>query len=105
MRRLLEPTWWPCRPGAELADLLLDLNELLSSVAETITEESIGSCAAQMMEEWGEHSAMEKWDDGEKMIVTLLRCEDAYQPEEVDEMMELGMEVASYKCFQKIFNK
>ena len=40
------------------------------------------------------------------MVVTLLlRCEDAYQPEEVDEMMELGMEVASYKCFQKIFNK
>ena len=35
----------------------------------------------------------------------LLRCEDAYQPEEVDEMMELGMEVASYKCFQKIFNR
>ena len=40
------------------------------------------------------------------MVVTLLlRCEDAYQPEEVDEMMELGMEVASYKCFQKIFNR
>merc|ERR1712209_99656 len=27
-------------------------------------------------------------------------------PEEsIDEMMELGMEVASHKCFQKIFNK
>merc|ERR1719284_2384700 len=31
------------------------------------------------------------------------KCE--YKPEEIDEMMELGMEVASYKCFQKIFNK
>merc|ERR1712158_312162 len=69
-----------------------DVMSLPPSVAETITEESIGSCAAQMMEEWGEHSAMEK-------------CENAYQPEEVDEMMELGMEVASYKCFQKIFNR
>merc|ERR1712210_204578 len=69
-----------------------DVMTLPPSVAETITEESIGSCAAQMMEEWGEHSAMEM-------------CEDAYQPEEVDEMMELGMEVASYKCFQKIFNR
>ena len=38
-------------------------------------------------------------------MTLLLRCEDAYQPEEVDEMMELGMEVASYKCFQKIFNR
>ena len=28
-----------------------------SSVAETITEESIGSCAGQMMEEWGEEFA------------------------------------------------
>ena len=33
---------------------------ILSSVAETITEESIGSCAAQMMEEWGEDSMMAK---------------------------------------------
>ena len=31
-----------------------------SSVAETITEESIGSCAAKMMEEWGEDSMMDK---------------------------------------------
>ena len=38
-------------------------------------------------------------------MTLLLRCEDAYQPEEVDEMMGLGMEVASYKCFQKIFNR
>ena len=35
----------------------------------------------------------------------MVRCENAYQPEEINEMMELGMEVASYKCFQKIFNK
>ena len=35
----------------------------------------------------------------------VLRCEESYQPEEIDEMMELGMEVASYKCFQKIFNR
>ena len=67
----------------------------------------------------------------------LFRCQDAYQPEEIDEMMELGMQVAgmiiimkimiimiiimiimtimmimitmmqvaSYKCFQKIFNR
>ena len=39
------------------------LSFILSSVAETITEESIGSCAAQMMEEWGEDSMMAKWDD------------------------------------------
>merc|ERR1712025_904372 len=44
-----------------------DVMTLPPSVAETITEESIGSCAT--------------------------------------EMMELGMEVASYKCFQKIFNR
>merc|ERR1712226_348152 len=69
-----------------------DVMSLPPSVAETITEESIGSCAAQMMEEWGEDSMMAK-------------CENAYQPEEIDEMMELGMEVASYKCFQKIFNR
>ena len=31
-----------------------------SSVAETITEESIGTCAAKMMEEWGEDSMMDK---------------------------------------------
>merc|ERR1712213_103735 len=69
-----------------------DVMSLPPSVAETITEESIGSCATQMMEEWGEEFGNEK-------------CEDAYQPEEIDEMMELGMEVASYKCFQKIFNR
>merc|ERR1712077_101513 len=69
-----------------------DVMTLPPSVAETITEESIGSCATQMMEMWGEEFGDEK-------------CEDAYQPEEIDEMMELGMEVASYKCFQKIFNR
>merc|ERR1712183_595023 len=69
-----------------------DVMTLPPSVAETITEESIGSCAAQMMEEWGE-------EFGDK------KCEESYQPEEIDEMMELGMEVASYKCFQKIFNR
>merc|ERR1711963_921590 len=69
-----------------------DVMSLPPSVAETITEESIGSCATQMMEEWGEEFGNEK-------------CEDAYQPEEIDEMMELGMEVASYKCFRKIFNR
>merc|ERR1712223_1332664 len=67
-----------------------DVMSLPPSVAETITEESIGTCAAKMMEEWGEDSMMDK-------------CE--YKPGEIDEMMELGMEVASYKCFQKIFNK
>ena len=36
-------------------------------------------------------------------IMLMVRCE--YKPEEIDEMMELGMEVASYKCFQKIFNR
>ena len=33
---------------------------IFSSVAETITEESIGTCAAKMMEEWGEDSLMDK---------------------------------------------
>merc|ERR1712047_72965 len=60
-----------------------DVMSLPPSVAETITEGSIGTCAAKMMEEWGEDSMMDK-------------CE--YKPEEIDEMMELGMEVASYKC-------
>ena len=32
-------------------------------MAETITEESIGSCATQMMEMWGEEFGDEKWVD------------------------------------------
>ena len=44
-------------------------------------------------------------DVDEDYVMMLFRCQDAYQPEEIDEMMELGMQVASYKCFQKIFNR
>merc|ERR1739838_946189 len=37
-----------------------DVMSLPPSVAETITGESIGSCAAQMMEMWGEEYSNEK---------------------------------------------
>merc|ERR1719210_3019477 len=64
-----------------------DVMSLPPSVAETITEESIGTCAGKMMEEWGEDSMMDK-------------CE--YKPEEIDEMMEeWGEDSMMDKCEYK----
>merc|ERR1712127_183718 len=84
---------WLDEQGEFVEDVFgTDIATLPANVAGNITEDAISECAAEMLEMWGEDPVAEK-------------CSESYTAEELDQLLSLGMEVASYKCFQMIFNR
>merc|ERR1711892_1196147 len=67
-----------------------DLMTLPADVSAKLSEDEIGSCADEMVS---------------KMSKKHRRCAKMYSADDMAQLSELGLKVASYKCFQKQFAK
>merc|ERR1711892_773153 len=76
-------------PGVEEV-MTADLMTFPTDVSAKLSEDEIGSCADKMVS---------------KMSKKHRRCAKMYSADDMAQLSELGLKVASYKCFQKQFAK
>ena len=69
-----------------------DIMSLPVEVSAQLSEEAIGDCTMDMIAQWAEDPDH-------------VRCADKYSEEDMLMLEEVGMMVASYKCFQDMFQQ
>jgi len=69
-----------------------DIMSLPEEVSAQLSEEAVEECTMDMMAQWAEDPKH-------------ARCADKYSEEDMSKLEEVGMMVASYKCFQDMFQQ
>ena len=69
-----------------------DVMSLPQEVSAHLSEETVGECAMDMVTQWAEDPEHAK-------------CANKYTQKEVEILTEVGVMMASYKCFQYFFNQ
>merc|ERR1719186_2579718 len=88
---ILNQLGWIDSEGEAVEEVMTaDLMTLPTDVSAKLSEDKIGSCADKMVS---------------KMSKKHRRCAKMYSADDVAQLSELGLKVASYKCFQKQFAK
>merc|ERR1712106_526092 len=88
---ILNQLGWIDSEGEAVEEVMTaDLMTLPTDVSAKLSEEEIGSCADKMVS---------------KMSKKHRRCAKMYSADDMAQLSELGLKVASYKCFQKQFAK
>merc|ERR1712123_112578 len=82
--------WIDTEGQADDAVMTADLLTLPTEVSAKLSEEKVEACADKMVS---------------KMSQRHKRCAKKYNADDVSELSELGLKVASYKCFQNQFAK
>merc|ERR1712128_400375 len=88
---ILNQLGWIDSEGEAVEEVMTaDLMTLPTDVSANLSEDKIGSCADEMVS---------------KMSKKHRRCAKMYSADDMAQLSELGLKVASYKCFQKQFAK
>merc|ERR1712128_307757 len=88
---VLNQLGWIDSEGEAVEEVMTaDLMTLPTDVSANLSEDKIGSCADEMVS---------------KMSKKHRRCAKMYSADDMAQLSELGLKVASYKCFQKQFAK
>merc|ERR1712128_146734 len=88
---ILNQLGWIDSEGEAVEDVMTaDLMTLPADVSAELSEDKVGSCADKMVS---------------KMSKKHRRCAKMYSADDMAQLSELGLKVASYKCFQKQFAK
>merc|ERR1712128_294283 len=88
---ILNQLGWIDSEGEAVEEVMTaDLMTLPTDVSANLSEDKIGSCADKMVS---------------KMSKKHRRCAKMYSADDMAQLSELGLKVASYKCFQKQFAK
>merc|ERR1711892_796277 len=88
---ILNQLGWIDSEGEAVEEVMTaDLMTLPTDVSAKLSEDKIGSCADKMVS---------------KMSKKHRRCAKMYSADDMAQLSELGLKVASYKCFQKQFAK
>merc|ERR1712128_115624 len=88
---MLNQLGWIDSEGEAVEEVMTaDLMTLPTDVSANLSEDKIGSCADEMVS---------------KMSKKHQRCAKTYSADDMAQLSELGLKVASYKCFQKQFAK
>merc|ERR1712128_74891 len=88
---ILNQLGWIDSEGEAVEDVMTaDLMTLPTDVSAKLSEDKIGSCADKMVS---------------KMSKKHRRCAKMYSADDMAQLSELGLKVASYKCFQEQFAK
>ena len=69
-----------------------DIMSLPLELSAQLTEKAVGECAMEMISQWAEDPQHAK-------------CADKYTEEDVERLTEVGVMMASYKCFNYIFSQ
>merc|ERR1719427_1534608 len=88
---ILNQLGWIDSEGEAVEEVMTaDLMTLPTDVSAKLSEDKVGSCADKMVT---------------KMSKKHRRCAKMYSADDMAQLSELGLKVASYKCFQKQFDK
>merc|ERR1712128_377579 len=88
---ILNQLGWIDSEGEAVEEVMTaDLMTLPTDVSAKLSEDKVGSCADKMVS---------------KMSKKHRRCAKMYSADDMAQLSELGLKVASYKCFQKQFAK
>merc|ERR1712128_354882 len=88
---ILNQLGWIDSEGEAVEEVMTaDLMTLPTDVSAKLSEDKVGSCADEMVS---------------KMSKKHRRCAKMYSADDMAQLSELGLKVASYKCFQKQFAK
>merc|ERR1719244_2510386 len=88
---ILSQLGWIDADGQAIEDVMAaDLMTLPRDVSAKLSEDKVAECADKMVT---------------KMAKKHKRCAKMYSPDDMDQLRELGLKVASYKCFEKQFAK
>merc|ERR1719244_1333947 len=88
---ILSQLGWIDADGQAIEDVMAaDLMTLPRDGSAKLSEDKVAECADKMVT---------------KMAKKHKRCAKMYSPDDMDQLRELGLKVASYKCFEKQFAK
>merc|ERR1739844_240336 len=94
---ILSQLGWIDADGQAIEDVMTaDLMTLPGDVSAKLSEDKVAECADKMVTKMAK-----KWQTAKKHK----RCAKMYSSNDMDQLRELGLKVASYKCFEKQFAK
>ena len=79
---------------------MADIGSLDATVAAPITEDAMAECAAEKIEEITSDASM-----GGELKPLYLRCLSAYSEEEMQQLSQVGTQIAHYECFLELFEE